>query len=136
MEKNEKLMQDAQIIKAVADIVGQENIVADKEELVCYLFNARSRELSPNLPILAAQPHTSAEVSQIMRLAYENAIPVIPRGQGSCLSDNTTLDMPGTIILSLTHFKKIEIDPATLTAVVGPGAVTADIKKMAATHAH
>ncbi|SCM74396.1 FAD-linked oxidase C-terminal domain-containing protein [Desulfovibrio sp. 86] len=127
-------MQDAQIIKAVSDIVGSENVVSDKEELVCYLFNARSRELSPNLPVLAVQPHTSAEVSQIMRLAYEHAIPVIPRGQGSCLSDNTTIDMPGTIILSLTHFKKIDIDPATLTAVVGPGAVTADIKKIAATH--
>ena len=64
-------MQDAQIIKAVEDIVGQENVVSDKEELVCYLFNARSRELSPNLPILAAQPRTSAEVSQIMRLAHD-----------------------------------------------------------------
>lgn len=127
-------MDSASVVKKLCEIAGPENVVGDREELVCYLFNARSRELSEHLPAAAVQPHTAEEVSAILRLAHENAIPVIPRGQGSCLSDNTTIMRPGTIILSLVNFRKIEVDPQTLTAVVGPGAVTAEIKAAAAEH--
>ncbi|MBG0776156.1 MAG: FAD-binding protein [Desulfovibrionaceae bacterium] len=127
-------MDSASIVNKLRAIAGAGNVVSDREELVCYLFNARSRELSEHLPAAAVQPHSAEEVSEILRFANEHAIPVIPRGQGSCLSDNTTIMREQTIILSLSNFRKIEVDPQTLTAVVGPGAVTAEIKAAAAEH--
>ena len=127
-------MNRSDLIQAMAGIVGEDNLITSEEELICYLYNAGPRRPSQFMPALAVAPETTEQVAAILRYADEHVIPVIPRGQASGLSENTRIEQPDTIMLSMTKFKKLEIDPETLTATVGAGVVTSDIKNAAAGH--
>jgi glycolate oxidase len=127
-------MNRSHLIKAMTDIVGGRNLVTDEEELICYLYNAGPRQQSRFMPTAAVVPERTEQVVEILRYADTHKIPIIPRGQASGLSENTRIEQPDTIILSMTKFTKLEIDPETLTATVGAGVVTGDIKKAAAEH--
>lgn len=125
------------LIRQITDIVGKEHVVTEENDLIAYIFNAGPKAQlaefhSRHLPILAVQPETADQVSRILRIANENRIPVIPRGQASGLAENTRIYLPDSIILSMMRFKKLEVDPETLMAVAGPGVVTSKIKDAAA----
>ena len=65
-------------------------------------------------------PLSTEEVSAVMRFAWENRIPVTPRGAGTNLVGSTVPG--GGIILDLSRMNRIlDIDPATFTATVEPG---------------
>jgi glycolate oxidase len=127
-------MDRTQLIDAMTGIVGEQGVISGEEELICYLYNAGPRQQSQFMPTLAVVPEKAEQVADILRYANTHKIPIIPRGQASGLSENTRIEQPDTIMLSMTKFTKLEIDPDTLTATVGAGVVTSDIKKAAAEH--
>ena len=74
-------------------------------------------------------PVSTKEVSAVMKYAYENEIPVTPRGAGTNLV-GSTVPVSGGIILDLSRMNRIlELDKATFTATVEPGFVLADFQK-------
>ncbi|MDR2825406.1 MAG: FAD-binding protein [Deltaproteobacteria bacterium] len=127
-------MNSSDIIENLIKIVGADNVVSTEENLICYLYNAGPRQQSTFLPVAAIVPENTEQISALLRFANTHKIPVIPRGQASGLSENTRIEQPDTIILSMAKFTKLQIDPNTLTATVGPGVVTINIKKAAAEH--
>lgn len=75
-------------------------------------------------------PKSTEEVSAVMRIAYENDIPVMPRGAGTNLVGSTVPHGEG-IILDLSLMNRVlEIDEDTLTAVVEPGVVLQDFQAL------
>lgn len=69
------------------------------------------------------------EVSQVMEFAYENQIPVTPRGTGTNLV-GSTVPLHGGIVLDLTLMNRIlELDKETYTATVEPGVVLQDFQE-------
>lgn len=74
-------------------------------------------------------PVTTREVSETLKYAYENEIPVTPRGAGTNLTGSTVPEKGG-IILDLSKMNRIlEIDEETLTATVEPGVVLQDFQQ-------
>lgn len=72
-------------------------------------------------------PLSTEEVSAVMRFAWENRIPVTPRGAGTNLVGSTVPG--GGIILDLSRMNRIlDIDPATFTATVEPGVLLKDFQ--------
>ena len=70
---------------------------------------------------------STAEVSAIMRYAWEHEIPVTPRGAGTNLVGSTVPG--GGIILDLSRMNRIlELDAETFTAWVEPGVVLQDFQ--------
>jgi len=128
------MLSKDEVRAAVASIVGEKNLLTGHEDLTCYTYNAGGAAPSPHIPILAVFPSTAEEVSSIVKLCNSNGISIVPRSQGSGLSVNAIPESDNSIILSMQRINSIVIDPETLTAVVGPGAITADIKKAAAKH--
>ena len=87
----------------------------------------------PGLPLAVALPSSTAEVAEIMRLATEHRVPVVPRGAGSGLSGGSA-GVEGALTLVLSRMNAIlEIDRANLVAVVQPGVINADLKAAVAT---
>ena len=72
-------------------------------------------------------PTDTEEVSAVMAYAYQNDIPVTPRGAGTNLVGST---IPrGGIILDFSRMDKIlEVDPDTFTATVQPGILLKDFQ--------
>ena len=123
-----------EVCAAVCSFVGESNVLCKHEDLVCYTYNAGGAAPSPHIPMLVAFPSTAEEVSKIVGFCNSQGISVVPRAQGSGLSVNAIPESANSIIISLQHMKSIVIDVETLTAVVGAGAITSDIKKAAAQH--
>ena len=74
-------------------------------------------------------PVSTEEVSQIMKYAWGNNIPVTPRGAGTNLV-GSTVPIRGGIVLDLSRMNRIlELDEDTMTAVVEPGIFLEDFQK-------
>ncbi|AKD96367.1 FAD-linked oxidase [Rhodococcus erythropolis] len=82
-------------------------------------------------PIAVVRASTTADVQETLRFANSNNVPVIPRGAGtSVVGGSTAVD--GAITLSLERMKSIRVDVSSRTAIVEPGAITNDVKAVAA----
>ncbi|TPX31994.1 hypothetical protein SmJEL517_g04800 [Synchytrium microbalum] len=72
------------------------------------------------LPDVVVSPTTIDQVSQIIKIASEYRIPVIPYGGGTSLEGHYTAPQGG-ICLDMVHFDKIELHEEDMDVVVGPG---------------
>lgn len=74
------------------------------------------------------------EVSKIMKYAYENHIPVTPRGQGTGLV-GAAVAIHGGIMINLSRMNKIlELDEENLTLTVEAGVLLMEISKFTEEH--
>ncbi len=110
------------IIAKLNQITGKDFVFADNETL--RLHSEDETEDLSFTPEVVVKPANTGEVSEILKLANENKIPVTPRGGGTGLSGGA-LPVYGGICLSMERFKKIlEIDEKNFQAVAEPGVIT------------
>src|SRR5689334_5794211 len=115
---------DSSIIRQLRKIAGKEAVLDRPEELMLYEYDAGVDKHRPGAVVFA---QTAQQVSQIMRLASEKKIPVVPRGAGTGLSGGA-IARREAIVLSLARMNKIlEIDVGNQRAVVQPGVVNLEL---------
>lgn len=85
-------------------------------------------------PDMVVQVTSTEEVSQVMKYAYDNNIPVTPRGSGTGLVGAAVPIAKGIVIdLSLmNHF--LELDDENLTVTVEPGVLLMELSKYVEEH--
>ena len=111
----------SKIIEQLKTIVGEAYVSTNSEVLANYGHD-ETEELT-YLPEVVVKPRTSAEISEIMKLANSKHISVTPRGAGTGLSGGA-LPVHGGITLSMERFNEILlIDERNLQAVVEPGVI-------------
>ncbi|MBP2680825.1 MAG: dehydrogenase, partial [Candidatus Krumholzibacteriota bacterium] len=116
-----------EILEALARIVGHEHVMTDEEAVGKYASDETEDFVFP--PDAVVLPATTAEVSAIMRLAWEHAIPVTPRAGGTGLSGGA-LPIHGGIVLAFERMNRIiEIDTDNLMAVAEPGVITQELQE-------
>jgi len=114
------------LIKKLEKVLGDEGITTRPEDLLCYSFDATQEEYMPQV---VAFPQNPQQVQEIMRLAWEGEIPVIPRGAGSGFTGGS-LPVRGGMVVSTERLDRIlEIDERNLAALVEPGVVTAKLQE-------
>lgn len=85
-------------------------------------------------PEVLVEAASTEEVSKIMKYAYDNNIPVIPRGQGTGLV-GASVAIHGGIMINLCKMNKIlELDEENLTLTVEPGVLLMEISKFVEEH--
>jgi glycolate oxidase len=128
-ERGERL--NAQVIRYLAEIVGPQGLLTDDDDLFVYAYDASFPEHRPDAVVF---PRTVGAVSQIMALASEESIPVVPRGAGTGLSGGA-VPVQGGIALSLAKMNHIlKIDADNLVAEVEPGVINAHLQAATAPH--
>lgn len=86
------------------------------------------------MPDVVVQVLCTEEVSNIMKYAYDNNIPVTPRGSGTGLV-GAAVPIHGGIMIDLSKMNKIlEIDEENLTLTVEPGVLLMEISKFVEEH--
>jgi glycolate oxidase len=81
------------------------------------------------MPEAVVEAVSTEEVSAVMKYAYENSIPVTPRGSGTGLCGGAVPIYRG-ILLSLAKMNRIlELDEENLTVTVEPGVLLMDLIK-------
>lgn len=124
-------MLDRAIIEKLEGLVGKENVLTSKVDLVAYSYDATA-DVPRQAPDVVVLPTSSEMVQQIVNLARSEKIAIYPRGSGTNLSGGT-IPLKKGIVLSFQRMNKIvEIDAANLTAIVQPGVVIAALNSAVA----
>lgn len=91
------------------------------------------RAAAPPRAVVTAR--TIEDVQAVLRIAYENRVPVVPRGAGTGLTGGAMAGA-GEVVLSTAAMTRIlEIDDADQVAVVEPGILNADLNRALEPHA-
>lgn len=117
-------MFDKKLVSELNKIVGKDAVLISKEDLNAYSYDGTATWA--HLPDVVVLPTTAEQVSQILKLADENRIPVTPRGAGTNVSGGS-IPIKGGVVLCTTRMNKIlDINKTNLTATVEPGVVLQD----------
>jgi glycolate oxidase len=115
------------LIENLVKIVGKEGVLYSPEDLAVYSYDGTFAEGRPDIIIL---PGTTAQVSQVVRLAAEARLPIVPRGMGSGLAAGSIPIPGGGMVICLTRMNHIlEIDTQNATVAAEAGVITADLQK-------
>jgi glycolate oxidase len=113
------------IIAQLEQIIGRDGVLSTSEDLAVYGYDGTFVEHRPEVVVL---PRTTEQVSQVVRLAAQEKIPVVTRGMGSGLAA-ASVPFCGGIALSMTRMNRIlEIDEVNATVQAEAGIVTADLQ--------
>jgi glycolate oxidase len=113
------------IIKELRAIVGDQWVTTEKEDLICYSYDATPGFSS--LPEAVVQPANKDQVAAILKLAGREKLPVYTRGSGTNLSAGTVPMNGGIVLFTIRMNKILELDPENFVAVVEPGVIVADL---------
>jgi len=115
-----------EIINKLQEIVSENFIFTDEETRKNYGHDETEDYNFP--PHVVVKPKNTQEVSEIMKVAFENEIPVVPIGGRTGLSGGA-LSIQGGIGLSMERFNKIlEIDKKNYQVTTEPGVITQVLK--------
>jgi len=114
--------------KRLQDIVGIENVLDSDLDRFGYSYDSSFVPLLPaNKPELVVRPLTTEEVSKVMAVAYEYAIPVTPRGAASGRTGGS-VPLKGGISLGLDRMTRIvELDERNMMVQAEAGVRTIDL---------
>jgi glycolate oxidase len=113
---------DSNRLDQLRQIVGPPSVLTAREDLIPYSFDGTAA--MRQMPACVVLPTTAEQVSEVLKLANQARIPVVPRGSGTGLSGGS-LPVPDGLVLCLTRMDRIlEVDRANLTLLAEAGAVT------------
>lgn len=117
------------IINEIIQIVGERFVLTDEEKIEPYSHDEVAEKEYASMPEVVVRPRTAEEISELVKLANRERIPITPRGAGSGLSGGA-VPIYGGIVLSMERMNEIlEIDAENMMVVVEPGVVTNDINE-------
>ncbi|KKM11160.1 FAD-binding protein [Clostridiales bacterium PH28_bin88] len=119
-------MAKTDLVARLVGVLGREKILTDKEDLMCYAYDATA-DMPRRLPDVMVSPRTTGEVAEVVKLAGEFNVPVYPRGSATNLSGGTIPGSGGIVLSTLEMNKILEVDPENLTATVQPGVIIQDL---------
>jgi len=107
-------------------------LLTDPDRMANYRWD-RAHDPDAGVPLAVARVTRTEEVRLVVRFAAEHGLPVVPRGAGTGLSGGSSA-IDGCIVISTERMRKVEVDPATRTVTVQPGALNVEVKAAAAQH--
>jgi glycolate oxidase len=118
--------------KVAADLtrtLGSDRVLWEREHLATYGFDGTATLYAE--PGCVVLPKTTAEVTEVVRYAAGNKIPVVTRGSGTGLSGGS-VPVDGCIVLCLVQMDRVlELDQKNLTIHVESGVVTQKVAELA-----
>ncbi len=116
----------ASVYKHLQKLVGKEYVTRNKEDLLCYSYDATGTSCLPDAVVF---PASETQVADIMKLAWEKRMPVIPRGSGSGMTGGAVPIQGGLVLVTTRMNSIIAIDPENFTATVEPGVIVSHLHK-------
>jgi glycolate oxidase len=114
------------IISEVQSILGSRNVLTTPEDLALYEYDGSVDRARPELVVF---PSSTADVSQVVRLAVKHDVPIVGRGAGTGLSGGALPRGAGIMIGFARMNRILELDLENRRAVVQPGVVNSDLTR-------
>ena len=119
-------MLDNIIKQRFIEIIEPGQYLDQPEVLACYAYDAFVEESLPDAVIF---PRTTQEVSNILRLASEQKIPVTARGAGTSVCGAPVPAKHGIVLCFSKMDKILDVNVRDRYIIVEPGVVNADVQK-------
>ncbi|MFW9848152.1 MAG: FAD-binding oxidoreductase [Candidatus Thorarchaeota archaeon] len=123
---------DPSFIQALVDIVGEEYVSTRNDVLLTYSASA-SIGYDRVFPGAVVRPSSVQEVSQILKVANKNKIPVTPRSGGSSLQGEV-IPQPDGLVIDLLRLNKIQLFEDLRSVRVGAGVTFGMLDKYLSPH--
>lgn len=121
---------NSEILLKLENIVGQSFVFTDEETRNHYGHDETEDYVFP--PHVVIKPSSALEISEILKIANQYKIPVVPIGARTGLSGGA-LSVQGGIGLSMERFNKIlNIDEQNLQVITEPGVITQVLREAVA----
>src|ERR1700741_4152096 len=114
------------LVRELKSLLGPENVLSATEDLSLYEFDGSVETARPELVVF---PHTTEQISRIVKLAAKYQVPVVGRGAGTGLSGGALARGGGVMIVFSRMNKILAIDLESSRAVMQPGVVNLDITR-------
>ena len=120
---------DQSNLNKLRDIVGAENVLTSREDLIPYAFDgtAAMKEMPGSVVFAVSTEQTSA----VLKLANDTETPVVTRGSGPGLSGGSVPAADCIVLCTVKMGAILEVDAANLTMTVEPGVTTIQIAEAA-----
>ena len=123
---------EKRVLKKLKEIVGKRGYLDSTSDLISYSYDATTDWQS--FPDIVLLPENKEQISEIMKIAYENEIPVTVRGAGTNVSGGS-IPIKGGILLCTTRMNRIlELDKENLFVRVEAGEVLNDLYEFLKKH--
>jgi len=110
------------MIGALTTLLGRENVLHEKEDLIPYSFDATA--VLKRMPRAVVFARTAEEVSGVLKIARSHNAPVVARGSGTGLSGGS-VPVEGAVVLCLVKMDRIlEVDARNFTLRAQAGVLT------------
>src|SRR6201984_344232 len=117
------------VVEELRRAVGRESVIDSANDLRIFERDGSIEGAMPDAVVLAS---TTQQVAEVMKIASQHNVPVVPRGAGTGLSGGA-VTIRGGIALQVTRMRRIiEIDQVSQTATVEPGGVNKELSLAAA----
>ncbi len=117
----EKIPVPESVKRALREAIGNHNVLDDEVNRTLYSYDATRLSFPPDVVVI---PENEEDVQKIVKICYENGIPITPRGAGSGYTGGS-IPVKGGVLISFEKMDKILwIDEDNSVAKVQPGVVT------------
>ena len=98
------LAQGARIVTRLKAVLPPDAVIGAPEELRVYECDALTAYRCP--PLAAVLPRTTAEVAAVLRICWEEGVPVVPRGSGTSLAGGA-MPTADSVILGVARMNAV-----------------------------
>ena len=106
-------------------VVGDAWVIADPDRLLAYESDGLTAYR--RMPRAVVLPRDTDEVSRVLGILSQEAVPVVPRGAGTGLSGGALADGDAVVVGTARMTDMLKLDPANRLARVQPGMINADL---------
>lgn len=122
----EKIPVPKNVKKALRESIGSYNVLDDEVNRTLYSYDATRLSFPPDVVVI---PEKEEDVQKVVKICYENGVPITPRGAGSGYTGGS-IPVKGGVLISFEKMDKILwIDEDNAVAKVQPGVVTYKIQQ-------
>ena len=115
-------------LAAIAQVLAADQILTDQADCLSY-GSDNSRLLHP--PDAVVLPTTEREVAAVVAIAYQNRIPLNPRGRGTATTGASLAEQGGITLATDWLASRLDIDPVARSATVAPGVLNGELQAAA-----
>jgi glycolate oxidase/D-lactate dehydrogenase len=116
-------------VDKLIEVLGREKVSTSLVERKLYSYDATPIPIERALPSAVVFPTSQEDVQKLVKVCYEEEIPIFPRGAGSGLTGGAVPTLERGVVVSFERMNRFQIDVDNATAVVEPGVITYEFQK-------
>ncbi|HBT98779.1 MAG TPA: glycolate oxidase subunit GlcD [Sulfurihydrogenibium sp.] len=117
----EKIPLPDRVKRALKEAIGEHKVLDDEMDRMLYSYDATRLSFPPDVVVI---PESEEDIKKVVKICYEEGVPITPRGAGSGYTGGA-IPVKGGVLISFEKMDKILwIDEDNAVAKVQPGVIT------------